>query len=109
LTTWLSHAQTADVREAGTETSHPATDNAPNTGQYFESDGQVYVERVIILFCSKLVILSWSDLIAEQHWRPSGIGLAFGHFSCDKVSSASRRTHSKRDRQVGRDWPVYAK
>src|ERR1035437_565897 len=30
-----------------------------------------------LFFRSKLVILRWSDLIAEQHWRPSGIGLAF--------------------------------
>jgi hypothetical protein len=42
------------------------------------------VERAIILFRSKLVILQRSDRLFEQQWRPPGVCLAFGHSWCDK-------------------------
>src|SRR5260370_20611205 len=42
-------------------------------------------------FRSKLVNTRRSCSVFDQHRRPSGEGLAFGHSSCDNKSSASRR------------------
>jgi len=42
-------------------------------------------------FRPKLVTLGAPTALFDQHRRPSGEGLAFGHSLCDKKSSASRR------------------
>ena len=83
------------VRRGKRRLAFVATDNAGYTGQYSSLMAKCTREGHHSFFRSKLVILRWSDLIVEQYWRALRHHLAFGHFSCDKVSSASRRTSFK--------------
>src|SRR5450756_2404939 len=89
LTTWLSHTQTADVREAGTETSHAATDNA----KYRSSRGGRQ-------YCLIAVIRRFGDL------RPSGFLNATALLAGDPIKHARAEEPSESWSDQGRGTPA---
>ena len=54
------------------------------TGQCSSKIAPECIESAIILFSFEIDQYSGSRPLVEQHWRPSGVCLAFGHSWCDK-------------------------
>ena len=54
------------------------SDIAKYTGQYLESDGQVYTRGPSFFFSSEIGLTVVRRPLVEQAWQALGIGLAFG-------------------------------